>query len=227
MIYKMNLPSRCISKLFIGLSLLVFLSVYVYVSFLPGVWYQNTFLYKKDDGSFVGSDLHNDYKLQIQSKDQNGINFSFSVNEQEILYRLEQKMEKPFLRIYKNNQLAFEGNAVFNGEQYMLADSAGGLIEIGKTGVILQTDESLPTCSQLFNWYMLTKNDVRGNLMLLSITIGIVVLLIINYWLQKYILARQKERFGLRKGIDKVFKAVKVGLCSVIVILIPLSFIIH
>ena len=55
---------------FIGTAVcLVLGSVYLYTLFRPGLWMQETFLYRQKDGSFTGADGETDYKMQIRRQD--------------------------------------------------------------------------------------------------------------------------------------------------------------
>lgn len=44
----------------------ILLCVYIYILFLPGVWYEDTFLYEKKAHQFVGSSFQTIYKMEIK-----------------------------------------------------------------------------------------------------------------------------------------------------------------
>ena len=43
--------------------------VYLYALTRPGVWHDDTFMYLKEDGSFVGDDAYFDYHMTIEEKE--------------------------------------------------------------------------------------------------------------------------------------------------------------
>ena len=47
----------------------VLLALYLRAMFLPGLWHGDAFLYKQDDGSFAGSDIYAEYKMNIKPSD--------------------------------------------------------------------------------------------------------------------------------------------------------------
>ena len=177
-------------------------------------------MYKKSDGTFAGSDLQHRYIMQ-RTPVTEGMDFSFTVDEKTEQYRVIHNAEEPYLQIYKNNAIVYEGTAVYDGHQYMLKGADNNLIEIGASGVILVTEASFPTYTQLVNWSLIEENDIRGNIVIFYILIAAVALLCLSYLLPKILQASPHSGFAHRaKGLRPI-------LWGATALLAVLSLIIH
>ena len=192
---------------------IILLIAYLYIFFLPGVWYGNTFLYQRSNGTFIGSDIHHNYELQ-STQTEKGMDFSFTVDGTTAQYQVIHNEENPHLQIYQNNHLVFEGHAVFDGYRYMLSDDNNNILELDTP----EREDGYPTYTQLLNWSLITAYAIRGNMTLLYILITVSVLLGLSYILPKFLHSAAYQR---------IQKTVRLILWAAILILIPLSFIIH
>lgn len=204
----------------VSILILVLMITYLYVFFLPGVWHGNAFLYKKSDGIYMGSDLKHSFAMQ-RIPTEKGTDFSFTVDEKTEKYRVVHNAEEPYLQIYKNNTIVYEGTAVYNGHQYMLKGADNNLLEMGTSGVILITEESFPTRTQFVNWSLIEGNDIRGNIVIFYILIAAVVLLCLSYLLPRLLQASPHSGFANRA------KRLRPILWGATVLLAALSFVIH
>lgn len=201
---------------------LVFIIIYLFVFFSHGVWHGDTFLYKKSNGLFVGSNIGHNYAMQMTSTT-GGMDFSFTVDEKAEQYRVLHNAEYPYVQIFKNSMIVYEGHAIYDGHQYILTDADDNLLEIGESGVILITEDSFPTYSQLLNWSLSEEYEIRGNMVIFYILIAVIVFLGLSFFLPK--LSQLISRSYLACKVTQ--KRLQRILCGAIVILVPLSFILH
>ena len=47
----------------------VIFAIYLRAMFLPGLWHIDAFLYRQDDGSFVGADSYAKYQMTVKPAD--------------------------------------------------------------------------------------------------------------------------------------------------------------
>ncbi|MBQ3038311.1 MAG: hypothetical protein IJD30_03940 [Clostridia bacterium] len=169
---------------FIGIALAVVLfAVYLHALFQQGLWHRDAFLYKQDNGSYIGSDMLADYKMSIEQTD-DGTDILFSVNDEtkhyNIIYDLENMAQK--VKVLENNELIFEGNAHRMGEEYILMDDDFNMadeIVIYVDGQPLNEKNLFPGYTKLYNWAVSNEHDIRGNpAMLIIILISVVILLL-------------------------------------------------
>ena len=206
----------------VGIILTILVIAYLLAFFSPGLWYGNTFLQKKSSNTFIGASLSHDYTMQMTAI-ANGTEFLFTVDKTPVQYRVLHNDNAPWLQIYENNALVYEGTAVYDGNQYMLQDDNGNLLEIDTSGVILKRADSFPTCSQLVNWSLMETYDVRGNAVILYILIAAVALLCLNYVLSK-VLHPVSYGSPTPQTMQKFAQRI---LCCIILILALLGFFVH
>jgi len=159
----------------ISLVALILCIVYVYALFLPGVWHDDAFLYKKVDGEFYGSDMYAEYKMSI---DKNKI--TFSVNGISKTYSI---VENEGVEIFENGQSVFKGTVQKIGDFTILNDLDGKPIDVIKVtagGVAPELSELYPDRTQLYNWYSMDKTDTRGEPYMLIVIAFIIVLLVVD-----------------------------------------------
>lgn len=148
----------------------VLFCIYLYVLFLQGVWYEDTFLYEKKDNIFVGSDFYATYKMKIKPIE-NGKEISFSINDMEKQYVIKSEIGDSHVKIYENGTLVLEGEAMSIGDYYVLTDDERGMIDVQVTfgDTSLNRTNVFPTYSQLYTWSVKEQYDVRGNIAMLPI----------------------------------------------------------
>ena len=202
---------KYLCRVLISILLFVFIAGYLLMFFWPGVWYGDVFLYKKSDNVYAGSTLSQGYTIQ-RIPTSEGADFIFSVEDKTQQYRI---LNGAPLQIYENDALVYEGTAVYDGDQYILKATDGNLMEIGTSGVIMVAEDGFPTCSQLVNWSFRERDSIRGNLIIFCILIAVMVLLSLTYILPGLI-----KSASIKKYLHSV-------LWIVILILVPLSFLVH
>jgi len=212
---------RYLRRIPISILLVVLIVAYLLAFFWPGVWHGNTFLYQKDDSTFVSYSLLRDYTMQ-KIPTASGTDFSFAVDNKTEQYRVVHNENAPLVQIYKNDIVICEGAAIYDGKQYMLKDDDGNLLEMGTSGVILITEDCFPSCSQLVNWSLIDTYAPRGNFALMYILLIVAVLLCLCYVIPKY-----SRDYESDKPTTVVHKYLRWSLWAAVVLLALLSLFIH
>ena len=147
--------------------MLVVLVLYLYALFIPGVWHGDAFLYQQKDGSFKGSDLYAEYKMNIEKTDE-GKAIIFSVNDTvkryDILYDLTDTHRN--VKVLENGSVIFSGMAYGTKKQFILLDGESGptdMVSVRVDSTVPTEEELFPVCSKLYNWSVSEKYDTRGN----------------------------------------------------------------
>lgn len=141
--------------------LLVF--TYLYALFLPGVWHNGAFLYKKDDGSFSGANEYADF-VMIREKQGSITEISFKVNDKAKSYRVVQEENSPNVQIFENGESVFKGTVLPMENLNLLEDENGELVDIVRIsvgGAVPEEEELFPNLTELYNLSE-GKTDTRG-----------------------------------------------------------------
>lgn len=160
----------CISA---GVLILILTGIYLYFLFKPGLWFQETFLYRQSEGVYSGSDSYGDYELFIHRKE-NKADIEFTADETVKQYEISWKAPQSDIQILENGEPVFEGRAILQGEDYyLLMEKDGNLLDDAELVLITGTDadkndfyknDLFPEKGQLYNWSITEKEDIRGNL---------------------------------------------------------------
>ena len=175
-------------SIIIGIILTVILfAVYLRALFLPGLWYGDAFLYRIDEKTFKGSDVHAEYFMEIKPAEY-GADIDFSVNDKTKHYHIKYNTVE-----YESDVEIFEGdNSIFKGKTF---GSAGGwmLLDgdfVSPDGIVVRTsnynpteEELFPGCTRLYNWAVSDKTDTRGEpyMLILILLFGTILFLDIKF----------------------------------------------
>lgn len=169
---------------FIGTAVcLVLGSVYLYTLFRPGLWMQETFLYRQKDGSFIGADGETDYKMQIRRQDRAAW-IEFSVNETKKLYEVRWDPDNSRGKIFEDGALVFLGEAHLVGDTWLLTGDGEEVyfdMQI-KNGISTEhSDEELfPDYSCIYRWAVNENCQKRGRVEVLPVIAFLGVLLALD-----------------------------------------------
>ena len=164
----------------------VFLSLgaaYLYVLFRPGLWMQETFLYRQKDGSFAGTDGEMDYKMQIHRQDKTAW-IEFSVNETEKLYEVRWDPEYSRGQIFEDGTLAFEGEAHLVGDTWLLTGDGDEVyfdIQM-ENGIYAEHSDAglFPDYSCIYRWAVNENCQKRGRVDVLPVIAFLAALLAVD-----------------------------------------------
>ena len=169
---------------FIGTAVcLVLGSVYLYTLFRPGLWMQETFLYRQKDGSFTGADGETDYKMQIRRQDRAAW-IEFSVNETKKLYEVRWDPDNSRGQIFEDGDLVFEGEAHLVGDTWLLMGDGEEVyfdMQI-KNGISTEhsSEEIFPDYSCIYRWAVNEDCQKRGRVEVLPVIAFFGVLLALD-----------------------------------------------
>lgn len=204
------------------------LALYLYAAFLPGVWHRDSFLYRQEDGSFVGSDLYAEYKMSIDKKE-NGADINFSVNDITKRYMVKFDSNDMSAEISENGALVFQGRAVAAGDSYVLIDNnneALNMVTVMVGGVPPKTEELFPNHTRVFSLAVADKYDVRGNLMMLFLILLFAAVLFLDikfpnfFWILEHRLevdgGEPSDWYRFGQGVGRVILAIGILVCVVL-----------
>lgn len=136
-------------------------AVYIYAFFLPGIWHNNAFLYKKN-GEFSGSDKYAEYTVSVDKTD-SGAKIEFSLNGEQHSYEVADS-EKPHAEIYEDGKSIYSGDVIDIGGKYIFtgADGTKDGLSVGVGGEAPKKEDLLPSLTELYTWSQ-SKTDFRGN----------------------------------------------------------------
>lgn len=198
--------------------------LYLYLFFLSGVWYGNTFLYEKGTGHFSSVKLFGDFTLKTTPTEQ-GMDFSFTADDKTAQYRLlhnpEGFSQNISVYIYKNDELIFEGHPEFDGKNYWASNQNDEFVDVSASGLVFQGEDLFPTSSQLLNWYFTKDMPLRGNLTVLYVFFAVLMLLCISY-LPKLLHGLLHPRSAYSNPV--FLKPARILLAGMLPILMILSF---
>ncbi len=140
----------------------VFALVYIYAFFMTGIWYNGTFLYKKD-GIFSGADEYAEYTVKI-NRTESGAKIDFYLNDELHKYEVK-KFDEPYAEIYENDVKIFGGQVLDMDGVYFLTDDESGktqTIDITVGNTKPQKEDLLPSCSKLYS-FAEGETEKRGN----------------------------------------------------------------
>ena len=214
--------------------------IYLYAFSRPGVWHEDTFLYRQKDGSFRGSDVFAEYEMHIVQEEGFNTEIDFKVNDTLKSYKLSYSpiANSSYwnLEIFENGTSVFKGKTISN-DPVMLMDENEKLdiyFSVGTTSDFFETpttEELFPTNAKLANWTFGGIPEVRGNLTMLIMIFVFSLILGLD-------LAFPQLFFNLEHGLDvtggepsdffligqkigRFFLAIAIPVCVI------LSFIIH
>lgn len=143
------------------------LAVYLKAMLFAGLWHGDAFLYRQDDGSFKGSDIYAEYSLTIKPSDY-GTDIDFSVNDKKKKYQIKYKdiETNAEVEIVEDGKTIFKGETFGSVDGWMLLDDDfkspdGIVVHVGNH--VPTEDELFPGYTQLYNWAVLDRVDMRGN----------------------------------------------------------------
>ena len=141
--------------------------IYLRALFMPGLWHGDTFLYRQNDGSYQGSDIYADYKMDIKSAHY-GNDIAFSINNETNHYQLKYNSEDPNrnVEVVENGTKIFSGKAIGNENNYILFDDETGssdMVSVQSGNTPPAKEELFPNRSRLYNWAVKSKDETRGN----------------------------------------------------------------
>ncbi len=180
----------------------VIFAVYLKAMFLPGLWHVDAFLYRQDDGSFVGADSYAKYQMTVEPADY-GTNITFSVNDKTNHYQIKYDDDdmNRYVEILENGNVICKGKALDTGNDYIVFDDESGssnTISVRASNEIPTEDELFPGSTRLYNWSVSEKNDTRGNpyMTILILLFGIILFLDIKFPMLFWILEHRLEVDG-------------------------------
>lgn len=215
--------------------MLVVLVLYLYALFIPGVWHGDAFLYQQKDGSFKGSDLYAEYKMNIEKTDE-GKAIIFSVNDTvkryDILYDLTDTHRN--VKVLENGSVIFSGMAYGTKKQFILLDGESGptdMVSVRVDSTVPSEEELFPVCSKLYNWSVSEKYDTRGNAAMLFLIILLSAVLFLDVKFPKLFWVLQ-HRLDVDGGepSDWYYFGQKIGwvlISAAIFVCVVLTFTLH
>ncbi|MBO5019914.1 MAG: hypothetical protein J6D52_04535 [Clostridia bacterium] len=213
----------------------VLLAVYLRAMFLPGLWYGDAFMYKQDDGSFAGSDIYAEYKMNINPADY-GTDIDFSVNNKTNHYQIKYDKNDPYrnVEVLENGTVICKGKALgAEGNYFVFDDESGSADEISiRVGNEAPTEEELyPGYTRLYNWSVNEDYDTRGNpgMLILIVLFALILFLDIKFPMLFWILEHRLEVDGGEPSDWYLFgqKVGRVVLSIGILVCVILTFTIH
>ena len=213
----------------------VLLAIYLRAMFLPGLWHGDTFLYIQDDGSFVGSDIYAEYKMNIRPADY-GKDIDFSVNDKTNHYQVKYDKDDPYrnVEVLENGTVIVKGKALgAEGNWFVFDDESGSADEISiRVGNETPTEEELyPGYTRLYNWSVNEVYDTRGNpgVLFLIALFALILILDIKFPMLFWILEHRLEVDGGEPSDWYLFgqKVGRVVLSIGILVCVILTFTIH
>ncbi len=160
--------------------LLVFICIYIFTMFIPGIRHNDAFLYKNADGIYKGSDAYAEYIMKITKKD-NISEIDFKVNSTLKKYKISQSGDA--VEIYENDILKFKGTVINIEGTFILKDENENLHDIIKVtaGNIPPTDEELfPGLTTIYS-RSVNADETRGNLFFMIVALFSLALLITDF----------------------------------------------
>lgn len=131
---------------------IILIAAYLYALFIPGIWYNGTFLYGSG-GQFSGHDKYARYEISISSGE-GETDIMFSLNGSKHLYKLCFDQNSSYVRIYKDGTSVFGGTYAAFGDFYILTDDNGNSV----SSVAVNVGNSPPAEEELYpNYNMLYK----------------------------------------------------------------------
>ncbi len=215
--------------------IVVLLVIYLRAIFLLGLWHGETFLYKQDNGSFVGSDIYADYTMNIKSADY-GTDIDFSVNDKTNHYQVKYDKDDPYrnVEVLENGIVICKGKALGAANDWYVLDDDSGFTDeiIVRVGNGAPTDEELfPGYTRLYNWSVNEDYDTRGNpgMLFLIALFALILFLDIKFPMLFWILEHRLEVDGGEPSDWYLFgqKVGRVVLSIGILVCVILTFTIH
>lgn len=213
----------------------VLLAVYLRAMFLPGLWHGDAFLYRQDDGSFAGSDVYAEYKMNIKHADY-GTDIDFSVNNNTNHYQTKYDKDDPYrnVEVLANGTVICKGKALGSeGNWFVIDDESGSSDTISvRVGNETPTEEELfPGYTRLYNWSVNEDHDTRGNpwMLFMIAVLAIILFLDIKFPMLFWILEHRLEVDGGEPSDWYLFgqKVGRVVLSVGILVCVVLTFTIH
>ena len=162
------------------------ISLYLYAACLPGIWHRDTFLYRQNDGSFLGKNIHSEYEMHI-TKDTSDTIISFRVNNTVRSYRISRNDEDGFVEVFENDVSVFVGRAVTSGDLWLLLDEDEGLSDfvITTTSIddyfsVPDDNDQFPSYTSVYNYAFRADTDTRGNFPMMFYALLIAIFLAID-----------------------------------------------
>ncbi len=154
--------------------------IYLWAMLLPGLWHGDAFLYRQEDGSFIGSDAYADYKMTITPKEY-GTDIDFSLNDKKFYYQLKYD-GKGKAQVLQNGEIIFDGDAFRSGDGWILLDESEELLDvvINHYGTTPAEEELLPNRTMLYNWAVAEDLDTRGEPAMIFIILLFAVVLFLD-----------------------------------------------
>lgn len=213
----------------------VLLIVYLRAMFLPGLWHGDAFLYKQDDGSFAGSDVYAEYKMNINSADY-GTDIDFSVNDKTNQYQVKYDEDDPYrnVEVLENGTVICKGKALGEKNNWFVIDDETGSSDTISVRVGNETpteEELFPSYTRLYNWSVNEDNDTRGNpwMLFMIAVLAIILFLDIKFPMLFWILEHRLEVDGGEPSDWYLFgqKISRVVMSIGILVCVVLTFTIH
>lgn len=213
----------------------VLLALYLRAIFLPGLWHGDAFLYKQDDGSFSGSDIYAEYKMNIKPADY-GTDIVFSVNDKINHYQVKYDNDDPYrnVEVLENGTTVCKGKALGAENNWFLIDDELGSsneISVRVENEAPTLEELFPSCTRLYNWSVNEDYDTRGNpgVLFLIVLFALILFLDIKFPMLFWILEHRLEVDGGEPSDWYVFgqKVGRVVMVAGILVCIVLTFTLH
>lgn len=156
---------------------LVLLGLYLWALLRPGIWYEDTFLYRQKDGSYAGSAGYADFELHV-AKAEGETQIRFRVNDLWKDYRV--RISGTAVTIFAQDLQIFAGQVQSLGDYSYLTDADGEmifLVEADYGGVVQDPEELLPNSLELYSWAAGLREDTRGKPEML-VAIGAIALIL-------------------------------------------------
>ena len=210
-------------------------AIYLRAMFLPGLWHGDAFLYKQGDGSFTGSDIYAEYKMNIRPADY-GTDIDFSVNDKINHYQVKYDNDDPYrnVEVLENGTIVCKGKALGAENNWFVIDAETGssdMISVRVGNEIPTEEELFPNYSRLYNWAVSDKTDTRGEPLMLFVIafLAIILFLDIKFPMLFWILEHRLEVDGGEPSDWYLFgqKVGRVVMSIGILVCVILTFTIH
>lgn len=209
--------------------------VYLRALFQTGFWHGDAFLYKMENGSYQGSDIYAEYKMTVNSAEY-GANIDFYVNDKLNHYMVKYSgndLQKD-VEIKENNKTIFDGTAFCMDNNWILHQEnidLPGDIKVYTSNYVPAEEELFPGYTNLYNWAVAKRADIRGNAYMLFFIFLLAAFLFLDIKFPKlfWILEHRLDVYGgepsdwylFGQKIGRVIMALGIPVCMV------LTFTIH
>lgn len=161
---------------------LLLLAFYIHALSRPGVWHGDTFLFLQDDASYAGNGEYFDYHMSV-TEHSDGTEVIFSVDDMVHRYFVKTTSNgySPDVIIYEDDVLIFNGyyQSGFlmdaNGIDFQITVTTSNMFSIP------EKEDYFPSKTQLYQWAVMEKPDMRGNFEFVFYLVCAIIYLILDF----------------------------------------------